>query len=152
MECFKNVDDDYGLILRHDNKSIWLENIRDAKREFYQIVNSDGNILNKAAYDFICEKTFSGFNYNAYDNYVKLFEIMGIQKLKGFKDLMKEKKMYVTELARVANIPRTTISRIAVCATPFDKVTVNNALAISKALDMTIEEIYDTLYFERISS
>ena len=74
---------------------------------------------------------------------------MEIQKLYSFKELMTERKVYVTELARVSGIARTAISRIAICDTPFEKITVSNALAIAKAMNMTIEEIYDKLYFSR---
>ncbi|NBJ65394.1 helix-turn-helix domain-containing protein [bacterium c-19] len=76
---------------------------------------------------------------------------MGIHKLMSFKELMKEKNTRVKNLAKVCGVPRTTISNIANEATPFERVTVSNALAISKAMSMTVEEVYDKLYFERIT-
>ena len=150
MECFYDIENDYGLRLQCIGKSIGLENIRDPKREYYKIAEADGSVFNHEAYNYICNTTIGGFeNEASYENYIKLFEIMGIQKLYSFKELMKERKVYVTELARVSGIPRTTISRIAICDTPFEKITVSNALAIAKAMNMTIEEIYDKLYFSR---
>ncbi len=149
----KNIKNEYGLSLQGElNSDIWLENIRDPEKETYHIVQN-GKVVNEAAYKIIAEKTMHGFTdiSESYENYVKLFNVMGIHKLMSFKELMKEKNTGVTNLAKVSGVPRTTISGIANEATPFERVTVSNALAISKAMDMTIEEVYDKLYFERIT-
>ena len=65
MECFYDIENDYGLRLQCIGKSIGLENIRDPKREYYKIAEADGSVFNHEAYDYICNTTIGGFENEA---------------------------------------------------------------------------------------
>ena len=87
----RDIKKEFGYILRWTHHVIeqgeqpkvdcvYLDN----DEEKIYIVDYDENILNQEAYDFICKKTYNEFrvksSIDCYDNYVKLFEIMSIEK------------------------------------------------------------------------
>ena len=165
MKDFRDIKKEYGLCLRWLNGGgddegnvwgyeFWLENVYDPEKEKYYITKSNGEILNDEAYEFICEKTVNGFRDKSciycYNNYVKLFEIMNTKKLYTLSDVLKEKKISIYRLSKNTLIPNMTLSDIVNNITQFKNTSVDNALAISKALNMSVEELYNKLYFERI--
>lgn len=88
MERIKHLGDvkkEYGYILRWINPddrsagAIWLEKVGHSDERIY-ISDFDGSIFHKKAYDYILKKRLDAFRdcANVYDNYVHLFEIMGI--------------------------------------------------------------------------
>ncbi len=91
MKNLRDIKKEYGYILRwyhhtieegEQEKEDWiyLENINNNER--IEIVNVEGIVLNKEAYDYIISKTYNAFrnHYNVYSNYIKLFEIMNLNK------------------------------------------------------------------------
>lgn len=172
MKNFSDVKKEYGLILKWINgggddagnvwyDTFWLENIHDDEKEKYYISEMNGAKINEKAYDFICQKTINGFRNeihiscqdgvsSLYDNYIQLFEIMNIGKLYTLSDVLKEKGISVNRLSKNIQIPRKTLNDVAANNTLFKNTSVDKALKISKALDMTVEELYNKLYFERI--
>lgn len=165
MKNFSDIKKEYGLCLRWLNGggdeagntwdyTIWLENVIDPKKERYNICESDGAVLNQKAFDFICEKTLNGFRdkncIECYDNYIELFKIMGIPELKGgLKVVLKEKGISVAELTRKIGTSRSMISDIVNGKNQFRNASVENCIKMAKALDMTVEELYDAIYFRR---
>ena len=167
MKDFRDIKKEYGLCLRwlngggddHGNTwsyTFWLENIYDPEKEKYYIMKSNGEILNDEAYKLICEKTVNGFRnkgsfyLECYDNYVKHFEIKNIGKLYTLKDILKEKEISIYRLSKNTLIPNMTLSNIVNNDVQYKNTSVNNAMAISKALNMTVEDLYNKLYFERV--
>ena len=75
---------------------------------------------------------------------------MGIPELKGgLKVVLKEKGVSVAELTRKIGTSRSMISDIVNGKNQFRNASVENCIKMAKALDMTVEELYDEIYFRR---
>ncbi len=91
MKDLRDVKKEYGYILRWVNGgssdgnswtySFWLEKCDDQNERIY-ISDLEGNVFNQAALDYISSKTVNAFrkSFDIYNNYVKLFELMNIDK------------------------------------------------------------------------
>lgn len=149
MKDMRDVKKEYGYVLRWINGGssdgiqwecrFYLEDIET----FEQIT-----IIDDAALKFIESKGRDAFRHSLdiYDNYVELFNILSIKPLKSFNDLLEEKEISGNKLSKLSGVPTMTISDIRTRKTDFRKVSVETAVKLSKALGMTVEEIYSYLY------
>lgn len=64
---------------------------------------------------------------------------------KTFEDLLKEKGYSINRLMRESTLPISTISNLKQGKSNFEEMKIRNGLKITKALNMTIEEITDYL-------
>lgn len=100
----RDIIEEYGYILRWVHHTIetgekskidcvYLEK-KDNENDRIYIVDYQENILNKEAYDYIIQKTYNAFRdktcINTYDNYVKLFTIMKIDRKEKSIEQVKE--------------------------------------------------------------
>lgn len=155
MNDLRDIKKEFGYYLRwinpDESHGLWLflENTKDTDDKIY-IVKA-GEILIPEAYDFIKSKTFPRFRESgANDNYIKLFEIMGINRLYTLDDILTRKGFSITSLSNETGIPRTTISDLVKGKVDFKTTKLENALLIAKAFEMTVDELYRKLTRERI--
>ena len=161
----RDVKKEYGLYLRWINGggddagntwdiTMWIENIYDSEKEIYYLHYRDGSTTNEDAYNFILKKTVNAFrdksSVDCYNNYVKLFEIMGIKKLKGLNGVLEEKGITVTQLSKKTGIPQSTINNMYHKEYEFQDTSVEKAIKMANALEMNVEELYNEIYFKRI--
>lgn len=157
----RDIEKEFGRYLRWETwgyddgtqtKYFWLENMYDHlnKDEHIYIVY-DNEIIHEKAYEFIRKTTVNGFRgYDCYKNHVKLFEIMGIKKLKGLKGVLEEKGITVTQLSKQTGIPQSTISNMYHKEYEFLDTSVEKAIKMANALEMNVEELFRAIYFKRI--
>lgn len=163
----RDVKKEYGLYLRWINnwgnnyiylnefQFMWLENIYDSQNKEYQYpIIDNGEIVHEQAYEFIVKKTKCGFrdksSIDCYNNYVKLFEIMGIKKLKGLRGVLEEKGITVTQLSKQTGIAQSTLSNMVNKEYEFLDTSVEKAIKIANTLKINVEELYNEVYFKRI--
>lgn len=63
-----------------------------------------------------------------------------------FKELLESKKMSAYKLMSLSGVPKTTIMSLTRGDRLFKNITVDNAIKIAKALDMSVEDIYQLMY------
>jgi DNA-binding Xre family transcriptional regulator len=140
----KRIKNDYGLVLRWTNG----DETTDTKY-FLENIHTHGNyyIDDVVAIDFIKSVTVNGFRNGerVYDNYIELFNILNIEKLPTFGDVLKLNKMSGNRLSKETNTPRMTISNIA-CG----NVNVLNSqfgfvVTICEVLGINPQDLYDYL-------
>ena len=162
MKDTRDIKKEYGYILRWLNGGDEIFGEEKEDRTFdvigftdytYYLENDYGKktiITDENALAFIKGKTTNAFRDKssvfAYENYIELFEIMGIKKKIAFKDLMEEKGFNGNRLSLKTNIHVMTINDLKNNKTEFKNIKVDNAIKISSAFDMTIEDIIDLLY------
>lgn len=160
----RDVKKEYGRYLRwetwgHEDGTqteyFWLENVYDylnKNEHIYIVFNNE--IVHGKAYEFIRKNTVNAFrdksSVDCYNNYVKLFEIMGIKKLKGLKGVLEEKGITVTQLSKKTGIPQSTINNMAHKEYEFKDTSIAKAIKMANALEMNVEELYNEVYFKRI--
>lgn len=153
----KNIQDikkEYGLVLRHigggqvdgihEGYWLYLENI-DTEEKFYIV--KDDEVINQEAYDYVKSLTVLGFrdktSIDCYDNYIGLFDILKIIPRFKIRDLTDKS---IAQLVRDTRIPRTTIADIINNKTELKNTSLENAIAIAKALEMNVDGLYKILY------
>ncbi len=159
MANIQDIKKEYGLILRWINPSeidgvasgafIWFENTNiDSDDENIWIMNNN-EVVNQEAVDFIKKVTVNGFrdktSIDCYDNYINLFETMGITPLLTLKDLTDKNQ---SQISRETGISRETIRDIFNGKTNFSKVGLYNAMKIAKVLGF---ESADALFYKLYS-
>jgi len=65
-----------------------------------------------------------------------------------FKELLAAKNMSAYRLVILSGVPKTTIMSLTRGDRLFKNITVDNAIKIAKALDMSVEDIYQVMYQE----
>lgn len=148
MKDKRDLVKEYGLLLRWVNGGGEGPVVEDYI--FYLEDLNTGNtikITDENALTYIKKTTTPRFrDRNIYDVHVALFDILGIKPLKTFNDLLEEKKLSGRKLSLESGVPAMTISDVRTGKTDFKKMSVETALKISKATEMTVEEIYNYLY------
>lgn len=150
----QDIKKEYGLILRHVNSGqvdgihegywLYLENA-DTEENIYIV--KDDKVINQEAYDYVKNLTVLGFrdktSIDCYDNYIGLFDILKIIPRFKIRDLTDKS---IAQLARDTHVPRTTLSDIANNKTELKNVSLENAVAIAKGLEMSVDELYKKIY------
>lgn len=68
---------------------------------------------------------------------------------KSFNELMTSKGLNGNQLAIKSGLPVMTVNDLKNAKTEFRLMTVQNAIKISNAFDMTVEEVYQELYTDK---
>jgi len=104
-------------------------------------------ITNKDALDYIIEKTNNAFRHDIfiYENYVKLFELIGIEKKNNFKDLLARYNISGYKLAKLSGVSQSLISEWTTQSKKPLMMSLDIANKIAKSLNITLDELYQTL-------
>ena len=104
MKDLRNVKSEYGYILRWINADEYYPG-----RYYLEDVNTNEQleITDANALDFIAKTKLDGFRSNAfiYENYVKLFEILGIEKrVSKLQEMRKSKNLSQSKLSKISGV------------------------------------------------
>lgn len=140
----KHLLHEYGKILRwwngddrHDS-IFYIEDVETLEKTY---------ITNQDAIDYIAKRTLPIFRneIHMYKAHVELFNILGIQTKKTFKDLLKEKEFSGYQFAKITQIPQSTISDWITGKKNILKAEFSNIITVCRTLEITAEELYNYL-------
>lgn len=148
MKNLQNIKLEYGYIIRWSNGgnegfgsypyTYYLENTTTF--ESVEITNQD-------AINYIVSKTNNAFRHdnNIYENYVKLFQILGIESKGNFKQLLTQKNMSGYRLAKLSGVSQSLISEWTTQSKNPLMMSLEIANKISKALNISIDQLFEAL-------
>lgn len=148
MKNLQNIKLEYGYIIRWSNGgdegfgsypyTYYLENINT-----FESVE----ITNQEAIKYIISKTNNAFRHDLhlYDNYVNLFQILGIESKSNFKQLLTSYNMSGYKLAKISGISQSLISEWTTQSKNPLMMSLETASKISKSLNITLDQLLEAL-------
>lgn len=147
MTTLKNKRDllnEYGLYLR------WING--DDRNEYRFFIENQNNgerieITDEKALAFISSKTTNAFRdqLQIYKTHVELFDILGLNPKKTFRDVLIEKNISGYKLAKLSSIPQSTISDWVTGTKNILKAEFTNVMTVCEVLEITAEELFESL-------
>lgn len=147
LKNLSDIQKEYGLKLR------WINGGGDENgtwdyRYFLEKENGERvDIIDQEAVKFIETMTLPTFrnNLKGYNAYVKLFDILGIEPKGSFKKLLESSGMSGYKLAKLTKLSQSLIAAWVTNDKRPLQMSLDNASKVSKALGITIDELYEAL-------
>lgn len=140
----RDLQNEYGLYLR------WING--DERHDYRFFIENQNNgeiieITDEKALAFISSKTTNAFRDQTkiYSAHVQLFEMLGLNPKRTFRDLLKQKELSGYKLAKITNIPQSTISDWITGKKNILKAEFSNIMTVCRTLEITAEELYNYL-------